>query len=90
MLIYFNLYKNRKLNDKQPDYKFSVKSVNPNSQYEHVFFGGAWIRESKHGEYLSCSVDPEKLKLAGYNLKADDEFAIQEQEIYKDQEQISF
>lgn len=50
---------NHKTNDKQPDYRISVKH---NDNWLTV--GGAWLKEGKNGKYFSC-----KLQDKPYNKK---------------------
>lgn len=57
------------MNDKQPDYKFSIKAIDPKCPYENVYIGGAWTKENAKGQYFSCSFDEEKLKMAGYRIE---------------------
>lgn len=52
---FFNLQKNNKKNDKQPDYRISVNIGEEEANY--VEAGACWIKkDSKGNNYLSCKL----------------------------------
>lgn len=52
---FFNLQKNNKKNDKQPDYRISVNLGEETANY--VEAGACWIKkDSKGNNYLSCKL----------------------------------
>ena len=53
---FFNLQKNNKKNDKQPDYRISV-NIGEKDNADYVEAGACWIKkDSKGNNYLSCKL----------------------------------
>lgn len=53
---FFNLQKNNKKNDKQPDYRISV-NIGDKEKADYVEAGACWIKkDSKGNNYLSCKL----------------------------------
>ena len=56
MIKFFNLQKNNKKNDKQPDYRISV-NLGEKDNANYVEAGACWIKkDSKGNNYLSCKL----------------------------------
>lgn len=56
MVKFFNLQKNNKKNDKQPDYRISV-NLGDKEKADYAEAGACWIKkDSKGNNYLSCKL----------------------------------
>ena len=56
MIKFFNLQKNNKKNDKQPDYRISV-NIGDKDKADYVDAGACWIKQNSKGQnYLSCKL----------------------------------
>lgn len=62
-LMYFSMEKNKnKQKETHSDYSIKMNNNDPNKKYASDFVGGCWIRKNDDGsEWLSCSIDPEKI-----------------------------
>ena len=53
---FFNLQKNNKKNDKQPDYRISV-NIGDKDKSDYVEAGACWIKQNSKGQnFLSCKL----------------------------------
>lgn len=67
MIKFFDLHKNKKEKDNQPDYKISFKT---NDTF--VEGGACWKKQDKNGNtYLSCKLGDAYKERKGYNIAED-------------------